>query len=110
MKNSKQINGFVDLEAGFRQLIQEMEEIKNGKKRWGKWRLNVKKRYLYRKLTPTHSYKVMLAECNTPEKLSDWLFQLSEKAWIDSEQLGWFVKAIVDIQESIGLGKFRIGP
>jgi hypothetical protein len=110
MKKSMQPpDGFVDMEAACSKLAREEQTIKNGTKRWGKWQFNAKKGYLYRKLTPTHSYRVRLAECNTPEELSDWLFHLSEKDWLDAEQLGWFVKAIVDISENVGLGKFRIG-
>lgn len=64
---------------------------------WGKWTLNTETGCLEITIPNTAlTYQVRLEECETSAQQLDWIFQLAEKTWITSTDIGDLVKALRD--------------
>ncbi|HIH4928439.1 TPA: hypothetical protein ACYSAK_001830 [Proteus mirabilis] len=37
-------------------------------------------------------YEISISSCNTPEKLLSWIFHLTEKQWMNTELLRYFIR------------------
>lgn len=64
---------------------------------WGRWTFNAETACLETDVHPGLVYQVRVDEMNTSAEILDWLFQLEEKSWVTSENLGDVVRAVADI-------------
>ena len=61
---------------------------------WGKWKLNPNNACLE---IDNGAYQVPVDEMTDSASILDWIFQISEKTWATSEDVGNLAKAISDI-------------
>lgn len=64
---------------------------------WGKWTLNTSDYCLEHPGLGCLPYKIPLEEFRNSAIILDWIFQLSEKTWMTSDDKGDLVQAILDI-------------
>jgi hypothetical protein len=89
MMSAKELCDFVEQKT-----TQLKEEINNGKKTWGRWTYNASEPA---SIDLDGYYEVELHRIDTDAKLGTWLLHLNEKRWVTTEDLGFLVQAIQDL-------------
>lgn len=65
---------------------------------WGRWTLNTSNACLETTIAPSGAgYQVPLGDLDTTAAMLDWIFQVQEKTWASTQDLGDLVEAIVEI-------------
>jgi hypothetical protein len=66
---------------------------------WGNWKLNTKNACLEFNDPKSNSmiYQVFVDEMTDSAQILDWIFQIEEKTWASSKDLGDLVSAVVEI-------------
>src|SRR5262252_4211926 len=65
----------------FRALHRGVQDIADGKKRWGRWSYDPKGGYLVLDDGAPNEYSIPLASCTTEAGRLNWLAQIAEKNW-----------------------------
>jgi hypothetical protein len=66
---------------------------------WGRWTLNPSNACLETNITAPVGpvYQIPVDEMKTSANVLDWIFQIHEKTWVSSQDVGELVNAIVEI-------------
>ena len=65
---------------------------------WGKWTFNPKNGCLEYPLGAGGTYEVPVSSNDDATQTLDWIFQVNEKTWASSDDLGHLVRAIYEVR------------